>query len=251
MTIDPQVMLSSLFPAAPCYVLRQNEVEMKIPTLLACTSPRLHHYLKPDLERLGLWEGERPTILLNTESIHYENGNRWGDGLKSVEQEELATVAIFIHELAHVIAIGSPFLWPSEFTDDEMVEQRKLLVSDLAAYDYSPPVPEAGPPWTCHHPRFLRLLCHLAFRAEKLLSCQLPSWSLLGGKLQGLNHISAYRAALSEEVEQLADVPMEQIPTLPAAKGFQRIVSADLDAWLKIPRKENSNAICENNNGPA
>jgi hypothetical protein len=229
-------LLQHLCPGIRFYLLWDDEPSgLRIPSLRACTSPSLHCYIRPAIE-------PAPVIIINRNCVRMENAERWGDGREAVEQEELALSAITLHEAAHVLNLDAPFYEePAAPVDDET---RSTLINGLIDPSFAPPIQDGSPPWGYHTPRFLRILCHLLYRAEKFLNRRLPRWAVLGAEGFCLHRIESYETSLHNECEKLTDLPLEKIPSMPIPEDFSRIVNRDLADWIR-QRKENANVVSQ------
>jgi len=160
--------------------------------------------------RLGeSWTTPGPIISLNRHAIQGEYGEQFRDGV----------LAIFLHELGHVLP-PSPHIPKDDraaLFDCQPIRQHQYA---KAAEAVALPAPPAGSPDDSHDVRFLRRVCHLYFRA---VSCgwTIPmDTNLFGGSCWFCSWPIHYLFKLLPEVIQHRQATFLEIESVPAPAGF-------------------------------
>jgi hypothetical protein len=149
------------------------------------------------------------------------------------------------HELAH---IAGRTILPSEETaeDPGFCEVVDRTLSEFCAN--SPPVALVCPvPWEGHDGQFIRLLFHTAHRVRLAAGDWIGFADWFDSQQYGLpSREDQYRAALGDEPERLADVPLSKLPAVPPPTAFAELWAYDVREWwsaIKNPTNQQTAAL--------
>jgi len=167
--------------------------------------------------------GQRPAVVLDLEQLATDCGGlvRQPGYLENLWQWLENALALFLHELAHVLSA------------EKMVA---LNVTEPAAREAvaaclrDPPDCEAAIPWQGHDACFIRNAIHLEHRTQTVLGFEAESFCL-AGSYYGLSEPSAYRQALADEPAELAGEPFRIIRQAQPPQEFVTLWQNDLQTW--------------------
>jgi hypothetical protein len=143
---------------------------------------------------------------------------------------------ILLHELGHVLPVGSP-REDSEPSADEIAMELSMVQkwADL------PEVERANDhrPWWPHHDdAFIRRVLHLHYRAERL-GHDAPGRTLcIAGEYYGLSPPACYHRALGDEPARLSALSFREIEEIEQPKEFSQLFAADVQRWQQLRNKE-------------
>lgn len=185
--------------ATSVYVVLASEAGIEFDrSVLGATNPRASLWLKSAIG--NRWKGAGPAMVLNT------HGNAWLDSQK-LGKRDAVTAASALHELVHNVMRICLFEADDQPDLDTLTFDRLMFAGDVRpAIGLS----EFQSPDQPHGWRFCRLVCHAAERLRQLgqaVSGQaLLSWPYYTGKT-----VWQWQAALAEEIEEYADLPLSAI----------------------------------------
>jgi len=176
---------------------------------------RLDLALRPWLGKR--WEGRGLALVVNDMAIRAEEGLT----PDLADQRIMATVC---HELAHCLS-RPPDL--TEATPEAVATQADYLAA------WSATTREATPtaPWLGHCGQWLRLLLHVAWRAERS-GYSVPLSLAVGWRTLGLTSPWRYRTELAGEPEALASLSFADIRAIQPPQGFADCWRNDVDRWF-------------------
>ena len=210
---DMQAMARMVAPEIdqPLHILRQQDVpRLPVPFARAWCQRQPTPATQVALQDAGLWRGPGPVVIF-------------------VERltDRLEAFGRFLHELAHVV----PYMPASEptYTLDELAASR----SAQAAWAIAPD-PVDLPRWADGHGReYLRVACHLWFRAYELCYLDVPPRYVLHHEYD-LSPLGSYIDALTPELRTTdPGTPFADVVALPLPDAFQSLFEADKAAWLQ------------------
>jgi len=195
----------------PPYLVRQRDLPgLPVPTARAYCQRQPTPATQVALQDVGLWRGPA-TLIVFVERL----------------TDRLEAFGRFLHELAHVV----PYMPASEptYTLDELAASR----SAQAAWAIAPD-PVDLPRWADGHGReYLRVACHLWFRAYELCYLDVPPRYVLHHEYD-LSPLGSYIDALTPELRTTdPGTPFADVVALPLPDAFQSLFEADKAAWLQ------------------
>lgn len=139
------------------------------------------------------------------------------------------TAELLIHEMSHALPAREP-LADIEPTDVEREVQAVQVRRWAAGEHYTDP---DRLPWIGHDARWIRRVCHLVHRAERLGIDLRPVDVRCGGPDYGLQHdLCGYRAALNVEPYQYYRATFDVIDKAPLPELFVRTFADDAQSYL-------------------
>jgi hypothetical protein len=199
------------------YVVLTAELNLPFdPKLIACggfTSTDLSSAFRGSIEERGKWTGHGPTYVLVCEQLD-------GESFSAIRREIVSNA---VHEFSHTHfdnlyiyheSPGKPQVSVSERFDGV----RSDKVTDSVEVDISQ-LPYHG--W-----KFIRLLLHVAYRAENR-GLPLSVVDAMDWDFYAPEGPFAYRNALWTELQQLADKPLSEIAQMPIPDSMKRLWSMD------------------------
>jgi len=185
-------------------------------------------------------ENQRPAVVLDLEQLAADCGGlalspTWLDNFCQYIEN---AVALFLHELAHVLSVEKEKMVALNVTEPAAREAVAACLRD-------PPDCEAAIPWQGHDARWIRTSCHLEARATRLLGFEVQSFCV-AGEYYGLSPAAAYRQALADEPAQLAGEPFATIRQTRPPQALIDLWRADLQAWwgrISTPSKSQALAM--------
>jgi len=176
------------------------------------------------------WVGRGAVILLNpSEAVSYAK-LLIGNPAINARRILWRTAA---HEASHIA--DRPIL-PSEEKDEDLQPKADDISSALLAEFCAVESPLAvlePVAWHDHDARFFRLLFHVAHRIMPFVDVHLCRYDWADTLQYALPSSDyKYRAALGDEPERLADVPLTEISSIPPPTAFTNVWANDLRYWF-------------------
>jgi len=237
-----------VLPERRVYVLLDSQLapEFRPKGCFAFTSRGLDLVLRNAIGRR--WSGRGAAFVLcpSEAAIHARLSHRLGSEAIRARREAWKSAA---HEVAHIV--GRPLLPSDEVEGEEVVEFQTVVSDALASFCTNPPGSsvDQAVPWLGHDGRFIRALFHVAHRVRRAAGEWLPHGGWFSPRLYGVKSRDAeYEAALGDEPERLAAVPLTELSTIPAPEQFVRLWRADLQAWfcsLPTPSAEQTSVFVD------
>lgn len=219
-----------------CYVLAASEIPRRFrpdKATLGYWSRVLDLQLQRPIERLGIWSGRKPAVVINQNAIRQVARESWGRDLERVRCARWLALAITIHELAH--ALSNPIDReepPAEIAKSFSQAAAKRLANWIAgdeAEKRSPP-----PSWSGHGIGFIRALCHLIHRAEAAgIDRDIPGRFYFASSY-GLSSIRHYGLTLRDEITSMSDAAFHEIRATPPPSQFIEQFRKDLERWSRL-----------------
>ncbi|NLX55580.1 MAG: hypothetical protein GXY58_10735 [Planctomycetaceae bacterium] len=164
------------------------------------------------LRAAGIWRGPAPIVVF-----------------VSALDGRLEAYARFIHELAHLLPFR-PVLEAGTRAVD--LDQARV---QYAAWATAPDYHVADlPRWAPHHGRdYLRVVCHVWFRALRLCSLDVPTRFVLHHEYD-LSPLGSYVDALTPELRTTdTSTPFAEIAALPMPEAFRELFDDDKARWAR------------------
>ncbi len=198
------------------YIIRQSAISAEYGMAEGCeayTSPCLDLYLREFIPR---WRGRGPCLVLNDVALQADVHS---DDLEAV------VLGITIHELAHILDRPTLYRERSDAEPDRLKFEALVLADEVAQ-----PRPTVAPqPYAGHGASFIRIALHLRHRAREQGVLLLAN-ALCGGPRYGLSLGSAYRVALGDESNRLADLTFREIAGIEPPTEFTNPWASDVAA---------------------
>jgi hypothetical protein len=177
-------------------------------------------------DRIPAWHGRAPCILVNDRRCREQAAGLVGTFADQAELWSFTRVAL--HEAAHVLEVGPPY-----FADvggpDLPAAPPPAFYAAVLADDPERVYPPARPPWYRHGPAWVRIVCHLARRANRAGLYITPQ--VIVGADYGLSAPAAYARELGDEPARCEGWPFAKILQLPFPEGFIGLWRSDTDRW--------------------
>lgn len=217
-----QIAPLDLTPDIPFYVIDSTAS----PDCLAggMYSPTLDLSVRPWLESQGRWAGRGPCVFIGDAmwwEFAMEDARR--DQILAREVHRDRTLAVFAHELAH--AFQRPFDLTPPGDPPHATAPTSAALKSMYEEAYED-LTHRGP-WTNHEFHFIRLLCHVIFRLERLVGMRLPENFAFSANY-GVGPLSAYSFALAHECEAMQSESFALIREARPPDGFMAIWSKSL-----------------------
>jgi hypothetical protein len=183
--------------------------EMAKEQIVGCTTPnmdrRLGRFISP-------WRGRQPCMLLADRELQEEAARRVGSGVTLAQAERWVFGAVALHEAAHILERPPPYWGGADGPGEYPPELLKEMAVWLATPEKDLPPPPSPEPWFGHGALWLRILCHIAWRARRKGLCLSTPVvvNIGGGSYYGLGNPQVFEASLGNEMERCADLPFEQ-----------------------------------------
>lgn len=174
------------------------------------------------------WHGRGPAILLNDRRIREDApkpGPDWPDPLRW----EFGRAAL--HEGAHILEFGPPYYGGSDGGDKPYPPDLLDKMADFLSRPWDDVKPAKVPPWHQHQAPWLRLVCHLAYRARRLLDLYVSVAAVVGDyRFYGMGHPGRYAQALGDEPERCMGRPFHEIMRQAPPEEFTAVWLSDTQA---------------------
>ena len=195
----------------PLYVMRASDCTSWYPRVEAEAGVALFGPCPPGRDQLieaGLWVGPGPIILLVNEDL-----------------SRLATIATFVHELAHCLP-------PTTFVDVVSTpENRAEYASQLQHFDTVGEGEPGTPAWFPNHGlHFMRMAIHCWWRLSLRCEIVVPVNCLMD-LIYDLSSLSWYWLALGNEPLKMKDELFSTIAATPITPAFSGLFQDDMRLW--------------------
>jgi hypothetical protein len=186
------------------------------------------------LTDVGRWRGRGPAIGINDLEILREANELAGSDREL--RDELyrgRMLAIALHEWSH--ALERPFdlrTLPNEIAAEIETDSKAAVLQWIADADrpYDPSA-EVPPQWLGHEAQFIRILLHVAHRAERFVG-RLPDRFLFSSLNYSLSGLWCYRAELRREIEAFdSSLCFDDLRKCHPPKSFIELWRDDLHRW--------------------
>lgn len=184
---------------SPLYIVWQGNLPAdhgQAKSCHGCTAPSLDLWVKSHIEN---YAGRGPCMLINDIAM--------GEDLPSMEAFESRATDTVVHELAHILDREQLYADRAGVSEDRITFERLVVFKDL---DEAPPETPPDNLWLGHGAPFIRLACHLAYRAQQLGFEIVPA-DLCAGYRYGLYPAIEYARALGDEPERMIDSSFAEI----------------------------------------
>ena len=230
----------AILPERPLYILRASKIpqEFRPVGTLALAGRHLDLTLQDYIPK---WRGRRNLILLNDLEIGDYTHAMYHAGPRRIYKRR-ETLMVLAHELSHVAA--RPIL-ESEKDDNLDPAFSKAVTASLVDFCKDTPSAAAAPcSWAGHGGDFIRTLFHTAHRVRQVADEWLPRTGWFDPKQYSLpSREDEYRAALGDEPERLADVPLTELSSIEPPASFAKLWRDGVQAWFNaIPNPSDSQA---------
>lgn len=222
-----------LAPSIPLYILGTSQglpPELSDYPAIGLFSSWLDATAREWLEAAGRWRGRGPAIFLNDVLIRGMSiRDAGGDHELAEELYRDRLTAVFCHELSH--ALGRPLDLDDDYPRSAVVTLMEAALTAPRPERKAADTPQPEP-WEGHRADFIRVLCHVVYRAERLLGERLPGeW--LFAQTYGLAPLFIYRDVLADEVEAMAGDSFETIRNTPLPGPLLHLWRRDLVQYYR------------------
>lgn len=218
-TVDPTV-------TAPVYLVDAADAAAVLDTpkgIGAFTAPLLSYRLKPILEARGEWNG--PGFAAVVVPGWFETIRHLAAGVL----HEYSHAAPYQTLLDAAFPCGLPDAAPAWA---ERTDRQVTLTTETEER-----------PWTHHGPDFARLAMHATHRLNAAGGAVDPAW-VFTGRWYLLSAADQYLAALGDEPERLASLPLAEVAKVEAPASFRDFAAADLARAEEMWNSEDIQAAC-------
>lgn len=240
---DIQSLCRSIAPADfgghPCYVALSSELpaELRIPqTMFGMTGRAYDLSLKAWLADCGRWQGRGFAFTIGDTAIAETAASMAGpDNAFADLYARLQTLAIVCHELSHGLTVGLEFNPAPDTASDYITDAYQSAIACWSPDAYDDAAKESRPPWRVtgdHGAGFIRALCHVLYRAERLLGEQIPSALAFFHEGYGLSHLKRYRQSLLAETVAQQATPFYQLSSIRPPQSFIDVWRDDVRRWF-------------------
>jgi len=219
----------AILPERALYILRASKIpeEFRPVGALALAGRHLdmtlRDYIKP-------WRGRRSLVLINDLVIGDYIKAAYRAGPKRIYKRR-ETMMVLVHEIVHVAA--RPVLTSEK--DEKLNPVFEKAVTESLTEFCADAQPAASAPcsWAGHGGDFIRTLFHAAYRVRQVADEWLPRTGWFDPKQYSLpSREDEYRAALGDEPERLADVPLTELSSIEPPASFAKLWRDDVQAWF-------------------
>jgi len=212
------------------YVITESPAELLSPTWLGLYSRFTDLVAKDCLVAAGRWCGRGIALLVNTGEIRkilFEQVDDDPDLLEKLVHQR--TLAVVLHELIHAIIEHRDTPYGHE-ADARKAQQAVRRFCELSNDDIDD-LQTNYPPWYPHDSQWIRIMMHVAYRAERL-GHRVPISLLMDSIRFAISSPWLYRNAIGNEPKRLRDLSFAQILDIQPPDAFAKTWRNDVERWV-------------------
>lgn len=168
------------------------------------------------------WRGAGRAILLNVGAIRRLN--------KADASFEKHLNSIALHEVCHHLPARPPIDWPE--IPGGIPQKLFEAANNRTKRELEAAASPDRQPWHGHGFTFLRICCHMVWRAQQI-DIPLCLHSIAGGAQYGLSDFSDYLRAIGNEPSRLRNEKFSLICRMPAPAWFADVWGRDIDRYTR------------------
>ncbi|MEQ1826532.1 MAG: hypothetical protein ABL921_11330 [Pirellula sp.] len=208
----------------PLYLVPQSRIAAEFGNADGCygyTLPSAALYLRSYIDP---WLGFGPCAVINDLAL--------AEDFDPIDLE-YATLAVILHELAHIL--DRPVLCD----DRRDAPLEKIQFESLVLADSIQKAPRSElPPYAGHGPSFMRLVIHLAHRAN-LVGVETCPAAVFAGHRYSLSPTAFYQDALEDEPTQQINRRLRDLPSVAPPNRFLDVWDSDVHRYERLASKVN------------